>query len=313
MSEHYLVTGGAGFIGNGIVRALLERGDRVRVFDNFSTGHRDNLSDIEADVELLEGDLRSPDACRRAVRGAAIVFHQAALPSVPRSIEDPQTTHEVNASGTLNLLVAAREAGARRVVYASSSSVYGPIPKLPREESDRPLPISPYAVSKLAGEQYCAAFFHSYGLETVALRYFNIFGPRQGWDSPYAAVLPRFIRSLRRGEAVTIHGDGEQARDFTFIDDAVTANLLAATARDAPGNVFNIGGGRRTSVNRILELIGRELGVEPRAKHVAPRPGDVRDSLADISTARAVLGYEPAASIEAGVRRTVEWALARGD
>jgi UDP-N-acetylglucosamine/UDP-N-acetyl-alpha-D-glucosaminouronate 4-epimerase len=307
MADSYLVTGGAGFIGNHIVRALLERGHTVRVFDNFSTGHRENLTDILDRVELVEGDLRSIDACRRAVKGITCVLHQAALLSVPRSIEDPHTTHEVNATGTLHLLVAARDAGARRVVYASSSSVYGPELKLPRAEHDRPNPISPYAVSKLAGEQYCLSFHHAYGLETVALRYFNIFGPRQGWDSPYAGVLPRFIRALRRGEAVTVFGDGEQSRDFTFVANAVDANLRALTVPAAAGRVYNVGAGRKASVNDLLALVARSLATRPVVEHAPPRTGDVRDSLADLTAIRRDLGYEPTVTLEEGLRRTVEW------
>lgn len=305
----YLVTGGAGFIGNHIVRALLARGDQVRILDNFSTGQRDNLADISDSAEVVESDLRSIDACRHAVAGVACVLHQAALPSVPRSLEDPHTTHEVNATGTLNLLIACREAGVRRVVYASSSSVYGPEPKLPREEADRPHPISPYAVSKLAGEQYCAAFFHSYGIETVALRYFNVFGPRQGWDSPYAAVLPRFIRQLRRKEPVTIYGDGEQGRDFTYVENVVTANLLALDAPRAPGHVYNVGGGQRTTVNQLVAMTARVLGIEPSCEFQPPRAGDVRDSLADINRAREDLHYTAAVRVEEGLRRTVAWNL----
>jgi nucleoside-diphosphate-sugar epimerase len=307
MADSYLVTGGAGFIGNHVVRALLERGHTVRVFDNFSTGHRENLTDILDRVELVEGDLRSIDACRRAVKGITYVLHQAALPSVPRSIEDPHTTHEVNATGTLHLLVAARDAGARRVVYASSSSVYGPEPKLPRAEADRPNPISPYAVSKLAGEQYCLSFHHAYGLETVALRYFNIFGPRQGWDSPYAGVLPRFLRALRRGEAVTVFGDGEQSRDFTFVANAVDANLRALSAPAAAGRSYNVGAGRKASVNQLLALVAKSLHTQPVIEHAPPRTGDVRDSLADLTAIHRDLGYEPMVNLEEGLRRTVEW------
>ncbi len=311
-TDRYLVTGGAGFIGNHLVRALLERGASVRVFDNFSTGHRQNLVDLFDDIELVEGDLRSIDACRRALEGVSWVFHQGALPSVPRSIEDPETTHEVNATGTLNLLRAAREAGVRRVVYASSSSIYGPELKLPRRESDRPNPISPYAVSKLAGEQYCTAFHHSYGLETVSLRYFNVFGPRQGWDSPYAGVLPRFVHALSRGEPPTIFGDGEQSRDFTYVENVVRANLLALEAPEAPGRVFNIGMGRKISVNQWLAMTCRALGQTVEAVYQPVRPGDVRESLADITSARAVLGYEPHVSLEDGLRSTLDWAMANG-
>jgi nucleoside-diphosphate-sugar epimerase len=309
MAECYLVTGGAGFIGNHLTRALLERGHRVRVLDNFSTGHRDNLSDLFDDIELVEGDLRSIDTCRRAVEGVTHVLHQAALPSVPRSVEDPHTTHEVNATGTLHLLIAARDAGVRRFVYASSSSVYGPDPKLPRAEDDRPNPISPYAVAKLAGEHYSRAFHHAYGMETVALRYFNIFGPRQGWDSPYAGVLPRFLRALRRSQAVTIYGDGNQSRDFTFVSNAVDANLRALEVDRVTGGVYNVGAGRKASVNQLLALVAGILGREPMIERKPPRPGDVRDSLADLSAARAQLGYEPRVGLEEGVRRVVAWNL----
>ena len=308
MSSLCLVTGGAGFIGNHLVRALLARGDAVRVLDNFSTGHRENLVDLFDDIELVEGDLRSIDACRRATKGVTYVLHQAALPSVPRSIEDPHTTHEVNATGTLNLLQATKESGVQRVVYASSSSVYGPEPKVPREETDRPNPISPYAVSKLAGEQYCAAFFHSYGLETVALWYFNVFGPRQGWDSPYAAVLPRFVRALGGGRPVRIFGDGEQSLDFTYVDNVVDANLLALEAPSVPGRVYNTGAGRGTSVNRLLEMVAGAMGVNVEVVFEPPRAGDVRDSIADISLAGNDLGYCPSVDVETGLRMALPWA-----
>ena len=309
MSDTILVTGGAGFIGSNLVRALLERGDHVRVLDNFSTGHSSNLTDILGDIELVEGDLRSIDACRNAMEGARFVFHQAALPSVPRSIEDPHTTHEVNATGTLHVLMAARDAGVQRVIYASSSSVYGPVPKLPREETDRTNPISPYAVSKLAGEQYCMAFWHSYGLETVALRYFNVFGPRQGWDSPYAAVLPRFVHAIDRSQRPQIFGDGEQGRDFTFIDNVVQANLKALASRAAPGNSYNVGLGERTTVNRVLEMVKQVMGAQCEPELLPPRAGDLRDSVADITRARADLGYQPDVSIVDGLRSTVAWLL----
>ena len=307
MSSLYLVTGGAGFIGNNIVRALLAGGKEVRVFDNFSTGLRSNLTDFLDDIELVEGDLRSIDNCRRAVRGVTWVLHQAALPSVPRSVEDPHTTHEVNATGTLNLLHAAREMGVQRLVYASSSSIYGPDEKLPRQECDRPNPISPYAVSKLSGEHYCAAFFDSYRLETVALRYFNVFGPRQGWDSPYAAVLPRFIRALSRGQAVHIFGDGEQTRDFTYIDNVVDANVLVLQAPSVAGRVFNVGAGQKTSVKQLLDMVANVVGINAQVVFHPPRAGDLRDSLADISRAREDFGYSPAVDVETGLRQTIAW------
>ena len=305
------MTGGAGFIGCHIVRALLERGDQVRVLDNFSTGHRDNLIDLFDDIDLIEGDLRSIDACRRAVKGISHIFHHAALPSVPRSLEDPHTTHEVNATGTLHLLMAAREVGVRRVIYASSSSIYGPDPACPRMESQRPNPISPYAVAKFAGEQYCTAFFHSYGLETVSLRYFNVFGPRQGWDSPYAAVVPRFIRALSKGERPTIFGDGEQTRDFTYIDNVVDANLKALEAPAAPGNVYNVAAGEKTTVNQLLAIMCETMKASADPIFETARNGDVRDSLADISRARHDLGYERAVSVSEGLNRTITWATAQ--
>lgn len=309
MTDLVLVTGGAGFIGSHLVHALLARGDRVRVLDDLSTGSRDNLPSLTDHLEFLEGDIRDADVCRRAAEGCTYAFHEAALPSVPRSVDDPATSHAVNATGTLNVLNACRDAGVKRVVYASSSSVYGPDPKQPREETDRPQPISPYAVAKLAGEHYCAAFFRSYGLETVALRYFNVFGPRQRADSPYAAVLPRFVKRLRLGEPVTIFGDGEQGRDFTYIENVVAVNLLALTARAARGRFYNVGGGARTTVNRMLALTAAALGVEARAEYQPPRTGDVRDSLAAIALAQADLGYSPSVGVEEGVRRTVAWAV----
>ncbi len=307
MNGLVLVTGGAGFIGNNIVRVLLERGVRVRIFDNFSTAHRENVADIFEQIELVEGDLRSIDACRRAVDGATYVLHQAALPSVPRSIEDPHTTHEVNATGTLHMLMASRCAGVKRFVYASSSSIYGPEPKLPRSESDRPHPISPYAVSKLSGEQYCTAFWRSYGLETVALRYFNVFGPRQGWDSPYAAALPRFVHALQRDERPKIFGDGKQTRDFTFVTNVVNANLMALEAPSAPGNVYNVGAGQQTSISQLLDYIMDVMERRCEPELLPPRAGDVRDSLADVTRAIEDLKYDPAVSVREGLRPTVEW------
>lgn len=304
-----LVTGGAGFVGNNVVRMLLERGEQVRVLDNFSTGHRENLVDIMDDIELLEGDVRSIGICHRAMEGVSHVLHQAALPSVPRSIDDPHTTHEVNATGTLHLLTAARDAAVTRFVYASSSSIYGPEPRLPRAESHRPNPISPYAVSKLAGEYYCTAFWHSYGIETVALRYFNVFGPRQSWDSPYSAAIPLFVRALSLGRRPRIFGDGNQSRDFTYVDNVVAANLLALEATGAPGNAYNIGAGQKTSVNALLLLIAEAMGADPAADRVAPRAGDVRDSVADIAKAREQLGYDPAATLAQGLPPTIAWML----
>lgn len=307
MTDTYLVTGGAGFIGNHIVRALIARGERVRILDNFSTGHRENVADLPPTVDLIEGDVRSIDVCRRATNGATFVLHQAALPSVPRSLEDPHTSHEVNATGTLNILNACRESGVRRIAYASSSSVYGPDPKMPREETDRPRPISPYAVSKLAGEQYCAAFFHSFGLETVALRYFNVFGPRQRADSPYAAVLPRFVARLAAGMPVTIFGDGGQSRDFTYVRNVVDANLLALQAPAAPGNVYNIGAGRGATVRELLRLVADALGVIGSVAFEEPRQGDLRNSLASTERAATDLAYHASTPLEEGVLQTIAW------
>ena len=300
----FLVTGGAGFIGSHIVRRLAARGAQVRVLDNFETGRRENLAGVSG-VDVVEGDLRSAADCARAVRGIRLVLHQGALPSVPRSIEDPTSSHEVNATGTLNLLRAAVAAKVERVVYASSSSVYGPEPTLPRRECQRPHPISPYAVSKLAGEHYCRAFFESYGLATVALRYFNVFGPGQRSDSAYAAVIPRFVSALARGERPVIFGDGRQTRDFTYVDDVVDANLLALSSPGAPGNVYNVAAGRGISVNELFALVAGVMNSSLTPSYAAPRTGDVRDSIADASAAERDLGFRPKVSVEEGIRRTV--------
>jgi nucleoside-diphosphate-sugar epimerase len=301
----FLVTGGAGFIGSHITAQLLDNGHDVRVFDNFSSGKLENLDPIRNHVEIVEGDLRDQDAVNKAVAGVEIVLHQGAVPSVPRSIADPGTTFDANVRGTLNLLLAARDAGCRRVVIASSSSVYGNTPVLPKAESMTPNPLSPYAISKLSGEQLCSVFTGIYGLETVALRYFNVFGPRQDPNSQYSAVIPKFLKALHAGETPTIYGDGEQSRDFTFVDNVVHANLCAARATKATGRVFNIASGRAISLNRLLAELSSLLGIEAKAIYEAPRPGDVRDSLADISQAREVLGYDVLVSFEEGLKRTV--------
>jgi UDP-glucose 4-epimerase len=299
-----LVTGGGGFIGSHLARRLLREGHTVRVLDNFATGRRENLEEVLDDVELIEGDLQSYERVHNAVRGCELAFHLGALPSVPRSIQDPLTSNATNVVGTLNVLLAARDEGVRRVVFASSSSTYGASVELPKREDMHPLPIAPYAVSKLAAEGYCRAFHEVYGLETVALRYFNVFGPGQDPQSQYAAVIPNFITAALEERAPVVHGDGEQSRDFTYVDNAVDANLLAADAPGAAGEVFNVACGERISLNEIVARTGALAGKEIEAVHTDPRPGDVRHSLADISKARELLGYEPAVDFEEGLRRT---------
>jgi UDP-glucose 4-epimerase len=303
----YLVTGGAGFIGSHLVEELVRRGDQVRVLDDFSTSHRENLAAVEDRIELIEGDITDMETMRRAVRGVEVVFHQAALASVPRSVANPLATHRVCVDGTLNVLLAARDAGVRRVVYAASSSAYGNSDVLPKSEHHPTAPVSPYAVAKLAGEQYCAAFSEVYRLETVRLRYFNVFGPRQTPDSPYAAVIPLFIQALTTGKQPVINGDGTQSRDFTFVADVVQANLLAADASGVSGRVYNVACNRRTT---LLELIGHMndlLGTRIAPLHVAPRPGDVKHSQADIQRACAELGYRPTTDVPAGLRQCLQW------
>jgi UDP-glucose 4-epimerase len=302
-----LVTGGAGFIGSHLVEALVERGHDVRVLDNFSTGDPANLLAVRDRVEVVDGDVTDPETVRLAVRGCAVVFHQAALASVPRSVADPLATHRACADGTLQVLLAARDARVRRLVYAASSSAYGGSHKLPKSESDPTLPLSPYAAAKLAGENYCAAFSEVYGLETVRLRYFNVFGLRQTPDSPYAAVIPRFIQALTQGESPLIHGDGRQSRDFTYVGDVVQANLRAADAPAVSGNVYNIACGRRTTLLELAAHLNDLLGTSIRATHGPARPGDVRHSQADIERARADLGYRPTTDIRNGLERTVQW------
>ena len=306
MSRNVLVTGGGGFIGSNLVRALLERGDRVRVLDNFSTGNRANLAGLDGEVEMVDGELRSYERVHNAVRGVEVVFHQGALPSVPRSVHDPLTSSAVNVEGTLNVLLAARDEGIRRVVFASSSSVYGNAGTLPRVETAFPDPISPYAVSKLAAERYCVGFSRIYDLETVALRYFNVFGPRQDPTSQYAAVVPRFIAAIVAGRPVPIYGDGEQSRDFTYIANVVEANLLAAERPGASGRVLNVATGSQASVNQMADTVGAILGRPVEKEYLPQRAGDVRDSWADISQAREVLGFEPTIGLEDGLRLTAE-------
>ena len=300
-----LVTGGAGFIGSNLVRALLERGDEVRVLDNFSTGNRANLTGLE--TEIVEGELRSYERVHNAVRGVELVYHLGALGSVPRSVQDPLTPSAVNVEGTMNVLLAARDEGVRRVVFSSSSSIYGSEGELPRTETMAPDPISPYAVTKLAAERYCISFSRVYErFETVVLRYFNVFGPNQSPLSQYAAVVPLFLTAIARGEPVTIHGDGEQSRDFTYADNVIDATLRAADAAGATGRVFNVAAGVPASVNELADAIGRVLGKSVEKRSEPPRRGDIRDSWADVSEARRVLGYEPAVPLEEGLERTAD-------
>lgn len=300
----HLVTGGAGFIGSHLVRQLLERGERVRVLDNYSTGSRVNLAGLEPDIEVLEGDLRSYERVHAAVRGCEVVLHHGALPSVPRSVQDPATTNAVNVDGTLNVLLAARDVGARRVVFASSSSVYGNDGPLPRVESLRPDPVSPYAVSKLAAESYCASFTRVYGIETVCLRYFNVYGPRQSPTSQYAAVVPRFVAAVRDGRPVTIHGDGEQTRDFTYVSDVVDGALRAAAYEGELPTVLNIAAGGATTVQQLADAIGSLLGAEVRREQLPARQDEVRHSSADVSRAASLLGFRPHVSLERGLELT---------
>ena len=315
MSEQklYLVTGGAGFIGSHIAEALVKRGDRVRVLDNLSTGKRENMAHIADEIEFIEGDIRDYDITRRAMEGVNIAFHEAAIPSVPRSVKDPQFNHENNVNGTFNVLMAARDAGVKRVVFAASSSAYGETEVLPKQEEMLPSPLSPYAVAKLVGEFYCQVFTRAYGLETVSLRYFNVFGPRQDPSSPYSGVISKFITTLLQGQTPVIYGDGEQSRDFTYIDNVVAANLRAAEAEEAVGQVMNLGLCERTTLNQLLEELQRIIGTSLAPKYEETRPGDIRHSLADITRAEELLGYRPAVGLAEGLRRTVEWYRGKQD
>lgn len=300
-----LVTGGGGFIGSNLVRALLERGDEVRVLDNFSTGNRANLGGL--DVEVVEGDLRSYERVHNAVRGSEVVFHLGALGSVPRSVQDPLTSNAVNVDGTLNVLLAARDEGVRRVVFSSSSSVYGTRRTLPVTEAEPPDPLSPYGVAKLAAERYCVSFARVYdSFETVVVRYFNVFGPRQSPFSQYAAVIPLFITAIATGKAISIDGDGEQRRDFTYVSNVVDATLRAAEAGGASGQIFNVAASSPASVNTVAETIGRIVGQPVSKTFAPPRAGDIRDSWADITRAQRSLGWEPTVGLEDGLRRTID-------
>ncbi len=306
-----LVTGGAGFIGSNLCRELLRRGYEVVVVDNFLTGKRENLQGIEAEIELYEGDIRDLNFVKKAVKGVDYISHQAALPSVPRSIQDPITTNEINVGGTLNVLTAARDENVERVVYASSSSIYGLNP-LPQREDMKPMPLSPYAVSKVTGEYYAKVFYEVYGLETVGLRYFNVFGPRQDPNSQYAAVIPKFLKLMINDKAPEIYGDGKQSRDFTYIKNVVEANILALEKKNIAGEIFNIACGRSTSLNELVEIMNKILGKDIKPVYGEPRKGDIRHSLADISKAEKLLGYKVKYSLEDGLRETAKW-LGDGD
>jgi UDP-glucose 4-epimerase len=303
----WLVTGGAGFIGSHIAEALLERGKSVRILDDFSTGREQNLAAFRDKLTVIRGDLNDPAALRRAVQGAEVIFHEAALPSVPRSVADPIASNRACVDGTVALLWAAKEARVRRVIYAASSAAYGDSPTFPRVETLCPQPLSPYAVGKLAGEYYLYAFWRCYGLETVSLRYFNVFGPRQDPKSQYAAAIPLFTTAILEGRPPVVYGDGEQSRDFTYVANVVHANLLAADAPEAPGKVFNVGCGSSVTVNQTIAAINKILGKNVPSKFEPPRAGDVKHSLADISASRKFLGYEPKVSFEEGLRKTVEF------
>lgn len=301
----YLVTGGAGFIGSHIVTTLVERGETVRVLDNLSTGRITNLDHVRDSIEFIEGDLRSADTVRNAVDGVEYVLHQGALPSVPRSIDNPVVSNECNVNGTLNVLRAAQQCGVRRVVVASSSSIYGNSPVLPKVETMPVAPLSPYAVSKLATEQYAVSFWHSYGLETVALRYFNVFGPRQDPTSAYAAVIPKFLSLMLDGKRPTIYGDGETSRDFTYVENVVSANLLAAKAEGAAGEIINCACGKRASLNELVALLNELLGTNIEPEYANAQPGDVKHSLADIGKAERILGYNAGVSFRDGLKKLI--------
>jgi UDP-N-acetylglucosamine/UDP-N-acetyl-alpha-D-glucosaminouronate 4-epimerase len=300
-----LVTGGGGFIGSNLARELLERGDEVRVLDNFATGNRANLAGL--DVEMVEGELRSYERVHNAVRGVEVVYHLGALGSVPRSIQDPLTSSAVNVEGTLNVLLAARDAGVRRVVFSSSSSVYGPRRELPVREEQPPDPISPYAVAKLAAERYCVSFSRVYdSFETVVVRYFNVFGPRQSPFSQYAAVIPLFVTAIDDGRPITVFGDGEQRRDFTYVSNVVDGTIRAGHAEGANGRIFNLAASDPVTVNEVADAIGRVLGKPVERRYEPPRTGDIRDSWADVTAARETLGWQPTVGLEEGLRLTVE-------
>ena len=303
----YLVTGGAGFIGSNIVEELVAMGEEVVVLDNLSTGYRDNIEEFIGDIDLIEGDIRDDEVVNKGMYGVDYVFHQAALASVPRSIDDPVLVNDVNTNGTLNVLEQARKAGVRSLVYAASSSAYGDSEISPKHEELRPRPLSPYAVSKLVGEHYCSVYSNVYGLPTISLRYFNVFGPRQDPESQYAAVVPIFISSLLEEKTPVIYGDGEQSRDFTFVSNVVKANILAAKSEGAEGEMMNVACGDQYTVNRLFAIIKENLESDTEPKFADPRPGDVKHSLADISKAEQMIGYSVDVTFEEGLKKTIDW------
>lgn len=305
--KKFLVTGGAGFIGSNLCEKLLEQGFSVRALDNLSTGREENIKDFIGRIEFINGDIRDKSTVKKAVEGVDYVIHLAALGSVPRSIEDPATTHDVNATGTLNVLNASKNAGVKRIVYASSSSVYGDTPVLPKKEEMIPTPQSPYAVSKLSGEYYCRVFYRVYGFETVSLRYFNVYGKRQDPASQYAAVIPKFITAVLKGESPTIYGDGEQTRDFTFVDDCNQANIKACFSKSSAGGFYNVGASRRISINELFNKIKNAAGKDIKPIHLESRKGDVKHSLADITNAKEHLSYDPQDNIDSGLAKAIEW------
>jgi nucleoside-diphosphate-sugar epimerase len=309
----YLVAGGAGFIGSNIVAALVSRGLKVRVLDNFSSGGRSNLAGLEDRIELIEGDIRDYWTVTNAMEGVNIVLHQAALPSVERSVDNPLTSNEVNINGTLNLLEAARRNQVKKFVYASSSSIYGDSPTLPKREEMKPQPLSPYAITKLAGEQYCTTYHRIYGLPTVSLRYFNVFGPRQNPNSQYAAVIPKFITQISRGEPPVIYGDGEQSRDFTYVSNVVEANLMACEAEEVAGEVINVACGASFNLNQLVVLLNQIMGTDIQPKYAPAKPGDVSQSLADVRKAQRLLGYQPHVDLHQGLTLTVEHLVGKRD
>jgi UDP-glucose 4-epimerase len=303
-----LITGGAGFIGSNMVRFLLDKGQKVRVLDNFETGKQENLTEIASRIELIEGDIRDMDTVRRAAAGAEVVYHLAALGSVPRSVKDPAMSHDVNVNGIVNMLLAARDAKAKRFIFSSSSSVYGQCKVLPQHEGLPLAPISPYGATKAAGEIYCRAFYETYGLPTISLRYYNVFGPRQDPTSQYAAAIPLFVSALLRDKAPTIFDDGEQSRGFTYIDDVMQANWLAANAKETHGEAVNISTRNAVTVNTVVNVIRKLLGKENiKPIYAPPRPGDIKYSLADVTLAKKVIGYEPFVSFEEGITRAINW------